>query len=155
MIGTTDIIVDYNTLRIMKNALTMLKPKYIGISKFSLVSWRISMLCDGVVHTMLLHILLPTKCSVTPGLSHRSVAVLGCIYNIKYKFWQTHTHNIYIYMDTVFTLHIDHGDICTILHVSITSMWNIKHAINSWYISPPAQKEAEDVTLDNSDINQR
>ena len=86
----------------------MLKPKYIGISKFSLVSWRISMLCDGVVHTMLLHILLPTKCSVTPGLSHRSVAVLGCIYNTKYKFYththtHTHTHTQYIHGHCIYS----------------------------------------------------
>ena len=35
------------------------RPKYIGISKFSLMLWRISMLCDGVVHTILL---LPASC---------------------------------------------------------------------------------------------
>ena len=29
-------------------------------------------------------------------------------------------------MDTLFTLQIDHDDTCTILHVSMTSMWPIE-----------------------------
>ena len=140
--------------RIMKNTLTMLPSQNIFISKFALVSWRISMLCDGVVHTMLLHILLPTKCTVTPGLSHRSVAVFGCIYNTKYKFWLTHTHT-HIY---TWPLYLLSRLIMTIFAQYYMYQWlqcGIKYAIDSCRIYPSPQKEAEYVTLNNSDINQR
>ena len=169
---------------------------------------------------MLLHVLLPTKCTVTPGLSHRSVASpRDChaealpsldaftILNISLD---THTHTHRVYMDTVFTLHIDverggsvvecrtperevggskptaavlcpwtrhftprkywlitqetvapsrhdrkivdwdvkpqhkhidHDDICTILHVSMTSMWNkVRHRQLAYFLHRPKKK---------------
>ena len=48
-------------------------------------------------------------------------------------------------MDTVFTLQVDHDDICTILHVSMTSMWNKVRQRHLAYFST-GPKEAEDVT---------
>ena len=119
------------------------KAKYIGISKYFLVSWRISMLCDGFMLTMLLHILLPAKCTVTQRLSHRRVAELGWIYNTIYKFWHRHTQNKYTW-----TLYILSRLIMTIFAQYYMYQWlqcGIKY--DSWHISSPAQNKAEDVTL--------
>ena len=67
------------------------KPKYIGISNFSLVSWRISMLCDGVVHAMLLHILLPTR-SLSPRDCHTESLPYLAAFTVLDISFDTHTN---------------------------------------------------------------
>ena len=55
--------------------------------------------------------------------AHRSFCWF-CHAQAQYKF----CHKGHFYTDTVLTLQIDHDDICTILHVSMTSMWNkVRH----------------------------